>query len=129
MVYSSSESSITDDALERELPAFTLLVSLTFDSLESKRRFTTELFPPMAAYVQTHEPKTLAYQLLESDQNDTRVMILERYRDKQQDYLGTHKLSAMFQTFRAQLSQMEEAGRVVVSGQSYVDGGDGYIRS
>ena len=108
-------------------PAFSLLVTLTFDTDQSKQEFMA-LFAPLAEYVATHEPNTLAYQVLESDQNPLQILLLERYADKQRDYLDTHKSSTAFSDFRAKLAVMQETKQVVLSGQSYVDGSVGYIK-
>ena len=113
---------------EAAVPAFSLLVTLTFDSDQSKQDFLL-LFAPLADYVAANEPNTLAYQVLESDNNPLQVLLLERYADKQRDYLATHKSSTEFVEFRAKLATMQEAKQVALSGQSYVDGSLGYIKS
>ncbi|GKY92976.1 hypothetical protein MPSEU_000266200 [Mayamaea pseudoterrestris] len=120
--------SSNDKTTSKSSPIFTLLVTLTFDSIESKNDFMTAL-RPLAAYVQASEPNTLAYQLLESDSNPLQVTMLERYVNKQADYLEKHKSSREFQEFRAKLTAMQANKLVTVTGQSYLDSSIGYIKS
>ena len=61
------------------------------------------------------------YQLMKSDKDPLLYNIIERYADKDRDYLGTHKSGEMFQEFRAMLGGMIERGEVSVSGESYLD--------
>jgi len=105
---------------------FSLLVTLQFKSVEHKEEFL-ELFAPIAAHCKAHEPGTLAYEALLSDKDPLQVLILERYRDKEKDYLQVHRSSQPFLEFRPKLQAMEKAGHVTISGHSYVDSGIGYI--
>ena len=56
------------------------------------------------------------------------MLLVERYVDKERDYLGTHKASSPFLQFRPKVKQMMDEGRVEMDGTSYVDSGVGYVR-
>ena len=101
-------------------PPFSLLVTLQFTEDKYKHEFLQE-FESLADYVRQHEPQTLTYDALESDQNPLQILILERYRDKDVAYLQVHKSSQAFLTFRPKLKSMEDAGHVTINGHSYVD--------
>lgn len=51
--------------------------------------------------------------------------IFERYRSKL-DYLGAHRHSAAFHTFRPKMKDLQDAGAVTVTGSSYVETGLGF---
>ena len=119
----SSSSSLEENATTTT--AFSLLVTLVFQSTDDKDEFLTDI-APVADYVQRQEPDTLAYEVLLSDQDPLQVMILERYRNKDVAYLEVHKSSAPFLAFRPKLQAMQEAGRVTVSGHSYLDSNIGF---
>ena len=104
---------------------FSLLVTISFDSIEYKQQFLKD-FKPLADYVKTMETDTLAYEVLLSDNDPLKVMILERYRDKENAYLKIHKSSVPFLTFRPKLQAMQEKGHVTISGNSYIDSGVGF---
>ena len=101
-------------------PPFSLLVTLQFTEDEYKNKFLQD-FVPLADYVRNHEPQTLTYEALQSDQNPLQILILERYVDKEVAFLQVHKSSQAFLTFRPKLKSMQDAGHVIVSGPSYVD--------
>jgi quinol monooxygenase YgiN len=61
------------------------------------------------------------YQLMKSDKTPLFYNIIERYADKERDYLGTHRNTPQFQEFRATLKEMQEEGKVILSGESYID--------
>lgn len=106
-------------------PVFSLLVTLTFEAAEHKEQFLND-FKPLAEYVKSSEPDTLAYEVLLSDKDPLEVMILERYKDKENAYLTVHKSSEPFLAFRPKLQAMQEKGLVKVSGNSYLDSGVGF---
>jgi quinol monooxygenase YgiN len=101
-------------------PPFSLLVTLHFTATEHKEQFLRD-FGPVAAHVQAHEPDTLAYEVLMSDQDSLQVLVLERYKDKDHAYLIVHRSSEPFLAFRPKLKAMQDAGYVTVSGHSYLD--------
>ena len=107
-------------------PVFTLLVTLEFSAIEHKNVFLHEYFPPVAKHVRDHEPDTLAYEVLLSDKDPLQVMILERYRDKENAYLQVHKSSQPFLEFRPKLKNMQDQSYVTVSGHSYFDSEVGF---
>ena len=101
--------------------AFFLGVTITFSSPEDKAHFK-ELFRPLAQYVQDFEPDTLSYILSESDKDPLRVSILERYRDKNQAFLETHRSSPAFVAFKSKMGAMVEAKKItLVDGHSYLE--------
>jgi quinol monooxygenase YgiN len=106
-------------------PAFSLLVTLKFTATEHKEQFLLDI-APVAAYIQVHEPETLAYEVLLSDQDSLQVLVLERYTDKDHAFLTVHKSSEPFLAFRPKLKAMQDAGYVTVSGDSYLDAKVGF---
>ena len=106
-------------------PAFSLFVTAKFDSIERKEYFL-EMIKPVAEFVHLHEPETLSYEVLLSDKDPLRVLIMERYKDKENAYLKVHKSSAPFLEFRKKLQAMQELGQIEISGDSYLDSGVGF---
>jgi len=106
-------------------PPFSLLVTLVFTSVEHKEQFL-QFMAPLAKYVKEHEPGTIAYEVLQSDQNELQVMILERYKDKENAYAKVHKSSEQFLEFRPKLKALQDAGHVTIEGHSYVDTSIGF---
>jgi quinol monooxygenase YgiN len=106
-------------------PAFSLLVTLKFTATEHKEQFLRDI-APVAAYIQAHEPDTLAYEVLLSDQDSLQLLVLERYKDKDHAFLKVHKSSEPFLAFRPKLKAMQDAGYVTVSGDSYLDAKVGF---
>ena len=107
-------------------PPFSLLVTILFTTEEYKYQFLQH-FAPLAAYVREHEPQTLSYEALQSDQNPLQILILERYTDKEVAYLQVHKSSLQFLEFRPKLQWMQEAGHVTIHGHSYEDTMLGFV--
>mmetsp|Transcript_5439 Transcript_5439/g.7875 ORF Transcript_5439/g.7875 Transcript_5439/m.7875 type:complete len:157 (-) Transcript_5439:135-605(-) len=107
-------------------PSFSLLVTLLFKKEQYKEEFLND-FVPLAKYVRQHEPTTIAYEVLQSDDDPLRIMILERYVDKEMAYLKVHKLSAAFLEFRPKLKAMQESGFVTIEGHSYRDSQLGFV--
>lgn len=105
---------------------FSLLVSLQFTEEQHKQTFL-QAFHPVAQHVRQHEPDTLAYEALLSDKDPLRILILERYRDKDNAYLKIHKGSEPFLAFRPKLKALQDAGHVTVSGESYLDADIGFV--
>jgi len=106
-------------------PPFSLLVTMTFTTSDFKEQFLRDI-APVAAYVHEKELDTIAYEVLVSDQNPFQVMVLERYKNKDNAYLAVHKSSAPFLAFRPKLKAMQDAGHVAVSGHSYLDAQIGF---
>lgn len=104
---------------------FSLLVTLQFSATEHKETFLKDI-QPLAEYIKTSEPMTLAYEVLLSDKDPLQVLILERYQDKEVAFVQVHRSSEPFQAFRPKLQAMQEAGHVTVSGHSYLDAGLGF---
>ena len=108
-------------------PAFSLMVTLQFSDLPDKEQFLRDIHP-VVEHCRTKEPGTLSYEVLLSDKDPHQVLIMERYKDKEVAYLQVHKSSEPFLTFRPKLQALQDAGRVQISGHSYLDSKVGYIR-
>jgi len=106
--------------------AFSLLVSLKFTEEKHKETFLED-FAPLAAYVKEKEVDTIAYEVLLSDKDPLCVLIMERYKDKEEAYLQVHKTSEPFLEFRPKLQALQDAGFVTVDGESYIDSGLGFV--
>jgi len=104
--------------------AFYLGVGVIFPSVREKEIFKV-LFRPLAKYVKDNEPGTISYEVLESDKDENRILILERYVNKDY-YLTIHRSSKEFLSFRGEFQKMIDAG-AKVDGQSYLETGIGYI--
>jgi quinol monooxygenase YgiN len=106
--------------------AFSLMVTLQFQDVAARDEFL-ELVQPVINHVTNNEPTTLGYEVLLSDKDDLQILFLERYVDKEIAYLEIHKSSAAFLAFRPKLQAMQQAGRVSVTGSSFVDSGMGFV--
>ena len=100
------------------------MVNLTFKDGEAEQVFLDSMLP-YAAWVKANEPNTLTYQLMKSDkpvaEKGIYYGIIERYADKERDFLGAHRNSAQFKEFRAVLKELQEEDRCEVVGDSYND--------
>jgi quinol monooxygenase YgiN len=101
-------------------PPFSLIVNLEFKDESVKDQFLKDI-APLAKYVHDKEPDTLAYEALLSDKDPLKVVILERYKDKDRAFLEVHRNSIPFQVFRPKLKAMMDEGHVTMVGESYVD--------
>ena len=101
------------------------MVHLDFKDTDSLQYFL-EAFAPVARYVKENEPDTLAYEALLSDKDPLHVLVLERYRDKENAYLKVHRSSKPFLKFRPKLGELEKAGKVTIKGHSYLDASVGF---
>jgi quinol monooxygenase YgiN len=110
---------------ETTLKPFSLLVKLTFTAEEHKSTFLKDI-APLAEYVKQHELDTIAYEVLLSDKDPLQVLILERYKDKENAFLSVHRSSKPFLEFRPKLQALEQAGFVTIQGESYFDAGVGF---
>ena len=102
------------------------MVTLQFQDVAARDEFLA-LVQPVIRHVTKHERTTLGYEVLLSDKDELQVLFLERYLDKEVAYLQIHKSSAAFLEFRPKLQAMQQAGRVTVSGNSFVDSGMGFV--
>ena len=117
--------SLQTSAMTTASPVFSLLVTAQFDSVEHKLEMLGH-FKAVAEHVKSHEPTTLAYEVLLSDKDPNQVMVLERYQDKENAFLKVHRSSAPFLEFRQKLQAMQDKGFVTLSGHSYLDSGVGF---
>ena len=101
-------------------PAFSLLVKLEFKEESFKDQFLKDM-APLAKYVKEEEPDTLAYEVLFNDKDPLKVLVLERYKDKEIAFLKVHRSSLPFQEFRPKLKAMIDGGYVTMEGDSYID--------
>lgn len=79
-------------------------------------------FTPLAAYVTEKEPHTVSYAYARSDKDPKKIMIYERYRDKEA-YLDIHKHSEPFLKFRPQLQELD----ATIEGESYLESNLGFV--
>mmetsp|Transcript_39739 Transcript_39739/g.95896 ORF Transcript_39739/g.95896 Transcript_39739/m.95896 type:complete len:241 (-) Transcript_39739:290-1012(-) len=122
---STNKMSSSSSSSSSSPPVFSLFVTLEFTSDEYLQQFLTDL-KPVADFVRENEPGTISYEVLRSDKDPLRVMLMERYKDKDVAYLQVHKSSKPFLEYRPKLKAMEEAGYVKIVGESYVDTGVGF---
>lgn len=101
------------------------MVTLRFTDVPHREAFLQDI-APLAKYCREHEPGTVAYEVLLSDKDELMVLIMERYRDKENAFLKEHRSSAPFQAFRPKLQAMQENGHVQISGESFTDSGIGF---
>lgn len=104
--------------------AFYLGVVVEFPSVEVKDEFY-KMFQPLADYVEQYELGTLSYEVLDSDKDTKRILILERYKDKEY-YLNVHRSSKEFLKFRDLLQTLMSKG-ATLDGHSYIESGVGFI--
>lgn len=104
---------------------FSLFVTLQFTANEHLQQFLRDL-QPVADHVREYEPDTLSYEVLLSDKDPLRVLVMERYRNRDHAYLVVHKSSTPFLEFRPKLQAMIAAGYVAMSGESYLDANVGF---
>jgi hypothetical protein len=64
--------------------------------------------------------------VLESDKDDKKIFVLERYVTKDA-FLNIHRKSVQFITFRQKLSDMTDRKEATIEGQSYIETGLGYV--
>ena len=121
----SSTGERSANRMSSSSPVFSLFVTLEFTSDEYLQQFLTDL-KPVAEYARDNEPGTISYEVLRSDKDPLRVLLMERYKDKEVAYLQVHKSSKPFLEYRPKLKAMEEAGQVTIVGESYVDTGVGF---
>ena len=117
-------AALSDDDIKSQI--FSLFVSLQFTQLQDKEEFLL-LVRPLADYIWREEPTTLAFDVISHDADPLQVMLVERYQEKATAFLQIHKSSPHFLNYRPKLQQMQNDGRVVVSGNSYLDSGIGFI--
>ena len=104
--------------------AFVLAVSMTFTTQDDAKK-VLDAWQSAAEYCLHNEPFLYAYEMAQSDKNPLMYTIIERYRSKE-DYLGPHRASKAFHAFRPVMRELQEGGRVVVTGESYNELGIGF---
>ena len=125
---------------------FVLMVNLQFKSIARRDTFL-ELIEPVCLDVLYNEgpskkatiikkggiakPEkmitTLSYKVAISDDDPLKVLILERYSDKDNAYMDIHRSGTEFLKFRKQLKVIQEAGDVMIDGHSYIETDLGYV--
>ena len=81
-----------------------------------------ESFSKFVEYVATHEPRTISYELAQSDKVENELLIIERYVNKEA-YKDFHRKRLEFTNFRAKLSKMD----VTIEGRSYFETNIGFM--
>ena len=116
-----------DGKIERPIQTkdtFFLGVAVNFATSQDKRDFM-EIFKPLATYVKSYEQGTCGYKLAESDKEPLRIFILERYIDKEKDFVQAHRSSPAFLEFRAKMAKMQQDKKITaVDGHSYIERSD-----
>eukprot|EP00930_Biecheleria_cincta_P069953 TRINITY_DN57626_c0_g1_i1.p1 TRINITY_DN57626_c0_g1~~TRINITY_DN57626_c0_g1_i1.p1 ORF type:complete len:120 (-),score=21.45 TRINITY_DN57626_c0_g1_i1:194-553(-) len=103
--------------------AFVLLLTMQFEEEDHIKQFV-KFFEPLAEYCKEHEPNTLSYEISLSDKDPLRLMLLERYRCKE-DMIEVHQKSEPFALFKKQIT---EAGlKRKTEGHSYYETKAGYM--
>lgn len=85
--------------------AWSLAVELTFSS-EAKVTQMLEAIVPLVDYIKESEPTTLGYKVMKGDEDPLKVMIMERYVDKDDAYLKVHRSSQEFLDFKGKLREL-----------------------
>ena len=142
----SSGQAIGRNSSKDASEVFVLMVNLQFKSMERRDAFL-ELIEPVCVDVLYNEgpskkatiikkggiakPEkiitTLSYKVAISDDDPLKVLILERYSDKDNAYMEIHRSGTEFLKFRKQLKVMQEAGDVMIDGHSYIETDLGYV--
>ncbi len=100
---------------------FDLFVTLDFEDDKEKQTFKS-LFQNYALWIKKHETTTISYELAESDKAPNRIIIIERYINKDA-YLKIHRETDQFREFRSKLSGL----KVTINGDSYIESNFGFI--
>lgn len=104
--------------------AFVLSVGLQFTDSASAASLL-DSWSKAAKWCLNNEPFLYAYEVAQSDKDNLSYVILERYRSKA-DYVGAHRRSPAFKEFRPKMRELQDLGKVKVSGSSYVELGLGF---
>eukprot|EP00322_Chrysochromulina_rotalis_P003454 CAMPEP_0115872700 /NCGR_PEP_ID=MMETSP0287-20121206/23571_1 /TAXON_ID=412157 /ORGANISM="Chrysochromulina rotalis, Strain UIO044" /LENGTH=115 /DNA_ID=CAMNT_0003327649 /DNA_START=36 /DNA_END=383 /DNA_ORIENTATION=- len=104
--------------------AFVLSVGLQFTD-EQAATSLLSAWSKAASYCLENEPFLYTYEVAQSDKDNLSYVILERYRSKA-DYIGAHRRSPAFKVFRPVMREMQDRGKVKVSGDSYIELGLGF---
>ena len=86
--------------------AWCLAAGLFFESEEQVEQ-VLKAAKPFAEYLYEQEPTTLGYLVMRSDQDPKKVMIFERFADRETAYLSIHRTSEAYLTFQKELEQMD----------------------
>ena len=104
--------------------AFVLSVNLNFHSASAADELIKD-WAKIADYCYRFEPFLYQYEISQSDKQQLRYTVVERYRSKE-DYLQLHKSSMAFKEFRPKMKAMQDRGDVEVSGDSFMELGVGF---
>ena len=106
------------EMIKMENQAFFLILFLTFATEEVLHDFKMG-FKAYQAYVRNNEPYTLQFEMAQSDQSEKRLVVIERYSNKDRDYLRTHRKSLEFASWRSRVADWEQKGLVKITGESF----------
>ena len=93
-----------------------------FNILSSEKEDFADTFSKYTKYISIYEPTTLSYELVRSDTEENRLLLIERYVNKEA-YTDVHKKSLEFLNFRAKLNRMD----VIIDGHSYFETNIGFV--
>ena len=108
----------TPEIIKNENQTFFLILFLTFANEDVFHDFKVG-FKAYQAYVRNNEPYTLQFEMAQSDQSEKRLMVIERYSNKDRDYLRTHRKSLEFASWRSRVADWEQKGLVKITGESF----------
>mmetsp|Transcript_59268 Transcript_59268/g.86749 ORF Transcript_59268/g.86749 Transcript_59268/m.86749 type:complete len:147 (+) Transcript_59268:99-539(+) len=104
---------------------FVLGVSAKFKTKEDKD-FWLENWKPLVEYVRDNEKDCIAYDYLQSDQDELCGYILERYRTKE-DLYDIHNHSQAFKGFIEKMKPYTESGRVSMELHTFYESNIGFV--
>ena len=104
--------------------AWTLSVTIAFSEKSDLDRILKD-WTALAMYCAENEDFLYHYEVGIDDSNPLIVHIMERYRS-QDEYLNVHKKSITFLNFRSQLQALQDSKKVVISGFSFQESGNGF---
>ena len=114
----SNMAKFESEISKNENQTFFLILFLTFLTEDVLHDFTAG-FKEYQAYVRNNEPYTLQFEMARSDQSEKRLMVIERYFNKDRDYLKTHRKSFEFTSWRSRVADWEQKGLVKITGESF----------
>ena len=121
----TTSATITKRTKIRTEKAFTLAIELKFNDPKSAIQLIDE-WTVLARWCMFNESFLLHYEISQSDNDPLKYLVYERYISKN-DHIGAHRSSWAFNEFRPKLKELQDLGKVVISGNSYVELGKGFV--
>ena len=105
--------------------AFVLYVELEFTNARAAEALV-RAWRECADWCRTHERGLLHYEISQSNRDELKYSIFERYASER-DYAETHKATEAYKTFRPKMQALQDAGELKVSGSSFFELGHGFV--